>query len=220
MQATPGPPPSDSAPDEHGFSLLKPHEEVASLRRRRERPAEVGRYLLILLGAVCTGTGGALWFSSGVRVLTVDLALLGFGLVLVALGAALHLFLLRDRDRWPESAHAWEEGLEIVLHDQEVKAALWTDPKLALDLFVHRPRNAADDVRLLYWRMDRAVPPCDLSQAGFDRLMRIVATRELRMAEFRSGSKGREARAYEIRAPGHRLELGRMTLPDSSGPAR
>ncbi len=218
MQATPGHAASEPPPDERGLSLLKPAEEVAALRRRRERPAELGRYPLILLGVVCAGAGAAFWLSSRLRLSLVGLALLGFGLILIALGAALHLVLLRDRDRWPERAHAWDEGIELVLHDQEVKGALWTDPKLALDLFVHRPRNANDDVRLLYWKMDPAVPPCDLSQAGFDRLMRIVATRDLQLAEYRSGTKGREARAYEIRAPGRRLELGKMAPP--TGPSR
>jgi hypothetical protein len=213
MQAKPGPPPSERPSDERGFSLLKSTDETAAQRRRRERPAEVGRYPLVLLGAVCAGAGAAVGFTSHARVSAVGLMLLGFGLILVALGAALHLVLLRDRDRWPESAHAWDEGIEIVLHDEEVKAALWTDPKLAIDLFVHRPRNASDDVRLLYWRMDSAVPPCDLSQEGFDRLMRVVASRDLRLAEYRSGGKGQRSRAYEIRAPGRRLELERMSEP-------
>ena len=213
MQAPRKRPPSYLPPDERGFSLLKPPEEVTALRHRGERPAELGRYPLFLLGAVCSAAGAAFWFSSKLRLSMVGLALVGFGLILVALGATLQLVLVRDRDRWPERAHAWEEGIELVLHDQEVKGALWTDPKLALDLFVHRPRGSEDDVRLLYWKMDPGVPPCDLSQAGFDRLMGIVATRDLRLAEYRSGSKGREARAYEIRAAVRRLELGRMNLP-------
>lgn len=218
MQAAPGPPPSDPPPEERDFSLLKPAEEVAAQRRRRERPAEIGRYPLIMLGGVCAAAGAALWLTSRVHLSPVGIMLLAFGLTLIALGSALHLFLLRDRDRWPESAHAWDDGIEIILHDQEVKAALWTDPKLALDLFVHRPRNAPDDARILYWKMDPAVPPCDLSQAGFDHLMRIVATRDLRLSEYRSGPKGKEARAFEIRAPGRRLELGKMTAP--RGPSR
>lgn len=213
MQTSRERPSSDPPPDERGFSLLKPPEEVAALRHRRERPAELGRYPLLLLGSVGAGAGAAFWLSSKLKVSVVGLALVAFGLTLIALGAALHLVLLRDRDRWPERAHAWDEGIELVLHDQEVKGALWTDPKLALDLFVHRSRDSEDEVRLLYWKMDPGVPPCDLSQAGFDRLMRIVASRDLHLSEYRSGPKGREARAYEIRAPGRRLELGKMTLP-------
>ncbi len=213
MQSAPEPPPSQPPDEDHGSSLLKPAEEVAILRRRRERPAELGRYPLMLLGAVGTLAGAALWATSKVRFDAVGLALAASGLIFIALGLTLHLILLRDRDRWPEQAHAWDDGIEIVLHDREVKAALWTDPKFAVDLFVHRPRNASDEVRLLYWKMDPAVPPCDLSKSGFDRLMAIVASRDLRLSEFRSGPKGRESRAYEIRAPMKRLELERLNGP-------
>ncbi len=204
--------------DERGFSLLKPLDEVAVLRRRRERPAELGRYPLILLGVVGTGAGAALWLTTKAGSLPIGLGILVFGLTLIALGVALHLVLRRDQRRWPEQAYAWEEGMELVLHDLQVKAVLWTDPKLALDLFVHRPRGAADEVRLLYWKMDAAVPPCDLSGAGFDRLMKIVAERRLHLAEYRSGPEGREARAYEIRAPHPHLNLGKMLPP--SDPSR
>ncbi len=213
MQSAPEPPPSPPPDEDHGSSLLKPAEEVAALRQRRERPAELGRYPLILLGAVGVLAGLALWVTAKVRFDVVGLALAASGLIFVALGLTLHLILLRDRDRWPEQAHAWDEGIEIVLHDREVKAALWSDPKLALDLFVHRPRKATDDVRLLYWKMDPAVPPCDLSKTGFERLMAVVASHDLRLAEYRSGPKDRESRAYEIRAPLPRLQLEKLNGP-------
>ena len=165
---------------------------------------------MILLGAICVSAGAALWITSKSRLYPPGLMFCAFGLTLVALGAVLHLILLRERDRWPEAAHAWDEGIEIVLHDHEVKAALWEDPKLAIDLFVHRPRNAIDDVRLLYWKMDPAVPACDLSREGFDRLMSIVVAQDLRLIEYRTGPRGRESRAYEIRARRRELNLGKM----------
>lgn len=197
--ATPtGTPSADAPAEEHGVSLLKPPEEAADLRRRRERPAEVGRTLLVTLGAICAGAGGALWVTSHISIVAV--ALLAFGLTLIALGATLHLVLLRDRDRWPEGAHAWDEGIELLLHDGDLKAALWTDPKLALDVFVRPLHRSTSVERLLVWRMDSTVPPCDLSQEGFDRLMEVVVAQDLRLAEFSSGRKGREAKAFEIRA--------------------
>jgi len=215
MPSPPEPPPTGPAPEEHGVSLLRPAAESAELRRRRERPAEAGRYLLITLGAVCSGAASALWVST--RVSLVAVALLGFGLILIALGATLHLVLLRDRARWPEQVHAWDEGIELLLHDGELRAASWTDPKLALDVFVHRRRRAADDDRLLVWRMGSSVPPCDLSRAGFDRLMQVVVTHDLRLSEYRSGRKGREARAYEIRGRADRPPMGmRVASSDAS----
>lgn len=191
------------------MSLIHSPAESAELRRQRERPAEIGRYPLIVLGAVCSASAAALWFSSHTSL--VDVALLAFGLVLMALGGTLHLVLLRDRDRWPEEAHAWEEGIEIVLHDGEVKAAGWTDPKFALDIFVRKRPGREDDERLLHWRMDPAVPPCDLTKEGFDRLMQAVSSHDLKLAEYRAGGKARESRAYEIRARTYRLQLERMT---------
>jgi len=206
-QATPSPVPEE----ERGVSLLHPQEESAALRRKRERPAEIGRIPLLVLGAVCSGSAAALRFED--RVSLVAIALLAFGLLVIALGAILHLVLLRDRDRWPEKAFAWEEGIEILLHDGELKAALWTDPKLALDVFVQQRKGGREDDRFLYWRMDRAVPPCDLTKDGFDRLMQVVTSRDLKLAEFRAGRKGRESRAYEIRARTDKLRLDRMVAP-------
>ena len=188
---------TDIPTEEHGLSLLRPPTETAELRHRRERPAAIGRHLLIGLGVVCAGASSALWITTHVS--PVAVSLLGFGLFLVALGATLHLVLLRDRERWPEEAHAWEEGIELLLHDGELRAAAWTDPKLALDIFVHPRRRSTEVERLLVWRMDAAIPPCDLSERGLGRLMEVVRTHELQLAEYRSGRKDREARAYEIR---------------------
>jgi hypothetical protein len=211
MTSSPEPLPTGGPVEEHGVSLLRPAEEAAGLRRRRERPAEIGRYLLILLGAVCGAAGAALWVTT--PIVLVAGAILGFGLILIALGATLHLVLLRERERWPEETHAWDEGIEILLHDGELRAASWTDPKLALDVFVKQRRHLTDDERLLVWRMGSGIPPCDLSRDGFDRLMQVVVTHDLKLAEFRGGRKGREARAYEIRGRQIRPSVGMPVAP-------
>jgi len=193
------PPPAPDGPsDGHGVPLLAPPTEAEAHRRRRERPAEIGRFLLIGLGAICASAALAFWLTSHAALVAAPL--LAFGLLLVALGLTLHFVLQRDRDRWPEAAHAWEEGIELLLHDGELRAASWSDPKLALDLFVHQRPGPASDERLLVWRMDSAVPPCDLSEGGFNHLLRVVVTHDLRLTEFRRGRGSREARAYEIRA--------------------
>lgn len=209
--SSPEPTPTDAPVEEHGVSLLRPPVEAADLRCRRERPAEVGRYLLIALGVVCAGAGSALWVTT--HVVLVGAALLGFGLVLVALGATLHLVLLRDRDRWPDEAHVWEEGIELLLHDGELRAASWTDPNLALDVFVTPRRRSADPDRLLVWKMDSAIPPGDLSESGLERLMQMVTAHDLRLAEYRSGRLGRESRAYEIRGRVERRPMGMQVAP-------
>ena len=118
----------------------------------------------------------------------------------MALGGTLYLLLVRDRDRWPEQVHAWVDGIELLLHDGELRAASWDDPELALDLYVQPKRGSPEKDRLLVWRMGSSVPPCDLSEAGFSRLMEMVVAHDLRLDEFRKGRQTREARAYLIRA--------------------
>ena len=215
----------NDAPDEHGASLLVPPEVAGARRRGRERPADIGRYLLLGLGGTCTASASALWVTSvhaPLRALAhpdhltalLALAVLAFGLTLLALGGALHFFLLRNRDRWPEQAHAWDEGIEVLLHDGELRGALWSDPKLALDVFVRPLRRAEGDESLLVWRMDSAIPPCDLSEQGLARLLAIVAAHKLRLAEFRRGRRAREPRVYEIRGrPEVRSFDGPMKMP-------
>ena len=168
-------------------------------RRRRERPAEIGRYPLLGSGAVCASAGGALWLTAP-SAHPLGAAFVAFGLVLMALGGSLHLLLVRERDRWPERAYAWDEGIELVLHDGELRATAWDDPKLALDVFVRPRARSSEDERLLVWRMGSGVPACDLTQPGFDRLIEIVNAHGLRLSEYRRGRRAREARAYEIRA--------------------
>jgi len=203
--------PTNPPVEEHGVSLLDSPEQAADQRRRRERPAEVGRTLLITLGTICAGAGAALWITS--RLSIVPAAFLAFGLLLLALGATLHLVLLRDRDRWPEGAHAWDEGIELLLHDGDLRASLWTDPKLALDVFVRPVRRTTGVERLLVWRMGSPVPPCDLSPEGFDRLMQVVVAQDLKLVEYSSGRKGREAKAFEIRARTDRSLAGLRAPP-------
>ncbi len=183
---------------EHGLSLLAPVDEVRAVRRRRERPAEVGRYLLLGLGGLAAGTSAVLsWQLPADRF--VALAILGFGLILVALGATVHLVLLRDRQRQPVEAHAWEEGIELILANGEVHGATWADPKLALDVFVQPARKGRIEERLLVWGMSRSIPPIDLSEAGLSRLLQNVVKHGLSLAEYRRGQRSIEPRAYEIR---------------------
>lgn len=199
------------AAEEHGASLLVATEDGDRLRRRRERPAEVGRYLLLGLGAVCGAAGAALWLTTANARLPGSV-FLGFGLTLMSLGGTLHLVLARDRQRWPEQVHAWDEGIELLLHDGELRAATWDDPRLALDLFVRPRRTSSDEDRLLLWRMGPSVPPCNLSEAGYSRLMEMVVKHELRLTEYRRGRRTREPRAYEIRSRPDRPGLASPTM--------
>lgn len=183
---------------EHGLSLLAPADEVSAVRRRREKPAEIGRYLLLGLGGLAAGTSAVLgWQLPADRFIA--LAVVGFGLILVALGAILHLVLLRDRQRQPVEAHAWEDGIELILANGEVHGATWADPKLSIDVFVRPARRGHAEERLLVWGMGRSIPPIDLSEAGLGQVLEDVVTHGLRLAEYRQGRRTDEPRAYEIR---------------------
>jgi len=200
---------------EAGVVLLRPAEEVDRLRHQRERPAEIGRSLLLFLGAVCAAAGGALWVTHGSVVAE---ALVAFGALLIGLGFVEHVLLQRDRTHWIDQAHLWDDGIELVLHNGEIRAASWTDPGLAFDIFVRPRRNTNDDERLLIWRKDPKVPPCDLSEVGLDKLKGAVMAHELGFTEFRRGRRAREARVYEIRA-GRGPSRTSLSTPESSHPA-
>ncbi len=194
------PDPVEGPTEDSGFPLLRPAEEANALRRRRERPAEIGQTLLVLLGAVCAGASLALWLTHGS---VVALGLLAFGVVLIALGLFQHWLLRRERSHRVDQAHLWESGIELVLHNDEVRAASWTDAALALDVFVRPRRNSEEEDRLLVWRMDPKVPAFDLSKSGLEQLRKTVVEHDLGFTEYRRGRKTRESRAYEIRSSRH-----------------
>ncbi len=196
---------------EHGSSLLCSPGEATLLRQRRERSAVLGSRLLATLGAVSASAATALWITT--RVSYVAVGVLAFGVLLIGLGVLLYRILARDRRRWPEELHAWDEGIELLLHDGELRAAPWTDPRLALDVFVRHPRRSNDAERLLVWRMGTPVPPCDLSREGFDRLMDVVVSRGHELVEYRRGAKGRESRAVEIRGARFPNAVGATVAP-------
>jgi len=190
---------ADSAPVEQGISLLLPPEAASARRRRRDRPVEVGLYVLIGLGAVCAASGTAIVLIAAEPVIA--LTFLGLGAVLIGIGMAVQRLIARDRHQAPEAAHAWEDGIELLLADGEIRAASWADPEFALDVMVRPGRGHKDAERLLLWRMDPMVPPGDLAPEGLDRLLDTTMSRGLRFVESRRGRATRETRLYEIRGP-------------------
>lgn len=189
-----------------GSSLLLPPADRAVARRRRERTAEIGRRALVLLGAVCAGAGAALWATSSASLPA--LGFVAFGGVLVVLGLALYALLRRDRELAPEEAHVWDEGIEILLKNGEIRAASWIDPDLALAILVRFRRRSAEPDRLLCWRMDHRVPPADLSAEGLDRMLQAAASHDVVLSQERQGRSARAPRFYAIEgrrpAPGAR----------------
>jgi hypothetical protein len=190
-------PTHDPTVEATGILLSRSDADTDYLRRQMELPGQVGRYILVMLGSVILAASAGLWFThpSGLA----D-ALLVFGLVLVVLGIVQHQLLIRGRAHWPDQALLWPDGLELVLHNGEIRAAPWNDPKFVLDLYCRPVPGVANDEIMLVWKMDSKVPPCQLSVDGFDRLRGAAITHGLEVAEFR-GDRKRDMRAYEIRPP-------------------
>ncbi|HYA58339.1 MAG TPA: hypothetical protein VEH57_07795 [Thermoplasmata archaeon] len=178
-----------------GFPVLRSGEEVDRLRRSVERPPAVGRYVLAGLGAVTLGSGAGLVLA---HYSSLAFAILAFGLLLMVLGAVEHLLYLRGRAHWPEQMLLFEDGLELVLHNSEVRAAEWSDPHLDLEVHARALKSGDGAEYLLLWRMDRKVPPCSLTPEGFERLRAEAVRRDLHLQQYIRGSGRRELRVYTI----------------------
>jgi hypothetical protein len=200
---------------EQGVALLRTGEGSELLRRRIERSASLGRYVLVLLGVVAAAAGFALWVSTRA---SFGLAMGTFGGVLIFLGIVQHLLYRRDLAHWPDQAHLWTDGLELVLHNGEVRGASWADPDFSLHLVARRAPPPAEREYLLMWLMDSKVPPIELSATGFDQLQRMAADRGLQVSQTRRGSRANATQLIEIRQSTARTAAALASVTEVSGP--
>jgi hypothetical protein len=182
---------------EAGLSILRVDEEAERTRRSGERTAVLGRYLLLGLGAIALGCGAALVL---VHYKLAAFVLLAFGLFLMVLGAVQYLLYMRSRAHWPKEMLLFDDGLELVLYNGEIRAVAWTDPKLEFELHQRPGRAGKGDEALLVWGSDSRVPPCSLTSDGFERLRAEAIRRQLDFHETRRGHGAREVRVYAIKA--------------------
>jgi hypothetical protein len=171
---------STAPPSEEGVPLVRTDAGAELLRRRIERPALLGQYLLATLGAVTAAAGVALWITNRS---SLGLALGAFGAVLIVLGALQYMILRRDRAHWPDQAMLWEGGVELVLHNGEVRGVSWSDPDLALNLISRRAPPPADREYLLIWMSEGKIPSAELSAEGFARLRKAAEAAQLLVTE-------------------------------------
>ncbi len=164
------------APEPGSTSLLRDGAAAVALRRRVERPALVGQYVLGTLGAVTAAAGVALYLTDGSPL---GFAFGAFGAVLAALGVVQHLLIRRDRVHWPDQVLLWNGGVELVLHNGEVRGLSWDDPDLALDLVAQRAPPPAGREYLLVWMAEGRIPSAELSSEGYDRLRRAAEGQHL-----------------------------------------
>lgn len=189
--------PPDPSVESTGLSIARHDERGARLRTHSERLARFSRYALAMCGAITAAAAGTdliLHPSSLAIVLVI------FGLVLIVLALVQHLLLLLERRRWPDSAFLWADGIELVLHNGEVRAVEWTDSQLAFDLFRRPIRGDPEGEILLEWKMGGYVPPCPITEDGFQQIQATAVDHGLGMAEFRHGSRKAEVRIFEVRA--------------------
>lgn len=189
----------DAHAPEAGTSLIRTGTEADELQRRLERPARMGRYLLLLLGAIVLGAGLAVFLTNG-SLLGIAFAL--FGAVLLVLGVVQHLLLRRELAHWPKEALLHEDGIELVLRNGEVRVLGWSDPEFAMALVARRAKPPVNREWLLLWIADTKVPSVELSEEGFDAVMREAEAHRLVVNERRRGKGDAESRWIEVRAYG------------------
>jgi len=191
-------PASSSKPDpeEGGISIAREGAGAEFLRRRIERPPRIGLYVLLGLGAMTLGTGAIAWLLAPT---SLAIGLGALGTVLMTLGYVQHRLYRRDLAHWPDRAVLWDGGIELVLHNGEVRGVSWTDPDLAIDL-VARPAPApAGREFLLVWMTEGKIPSVEITEDAFDRLRGVAVRHELAVTSRRHGRTGTERETVEIR---------------------
>jgi len=185
---------------ETGLSILRVDAEAERTRLGGERTAVLGRYLLIGLGTVALGSGVGLVLAryNAPHYRFASFVLLAFGLFLMVLGAVQYLIYTRSRAHWPKEVLVFDNGLELVLHNGEIRAVEWNDPALRFELHERPGRAGHGDHALLVWQMDSKVPPCSLTPEGLDRLRHEAIARGLGFLETRRGHRKSEVRVYSI----------------------
>jgi len=189
-----------------GFSLLRDDASSTALRHRLERPTRLGMVFFSLLGAVVTSAGLLLFLTN--RDL-VNIPILLFGVLLLVLGVVQFLLLRRDREHWPDRGFLWDGGIELMLHNGDVRGISWTDPDLAVGLVARPARAPIHREYLLIWLGDKNVPTIEISPEGFARVRQVAEDRRLNVTEHRKGREPKTTQWIEIRP----YQLGQASRP-------
>ena len=185
-----------STPPEGGVSLVRTGSEGEMLQNRLERPAKVGRMVMAMLGIITAGAGVADWITTGSAV---GIAIAAFGGVLLALGVIQHILYKRDLQHWPKDVVLWDEGIELMLSNGEVRGMMWSDPDVALQLVARKAPAPAEREYLLLWLPDSKIPAVELSAEGYDRIAKIAAESHLQISMTRRGPRVGGTQMIQIR---------------------
>ncbi len=183
-------------PPEGGVSLARTGDDATMLRRRLERPARLGRTILVIIGGITASAGIADLITTRS---TVGIAIAVFGFALLALGVVQHLLYQRDLKHWPTDVLMWDEGVELVLANGEVRGVMWSDADIALQLVSRKAPKPAEREYLLLWLQDSKIPAVELSAEGYDRLTKTAADAGLQFAIVRRGHRTKGTQLIQIR---------------------
>jgi hypothetical protein len=93
----------------------------------------------------------------------------------------------------------WEGGIELVLHNGEVRGISWDDPDLAIDLVSRRAPSPADREYLLVWMAEGKIPSAELSAEGYERLRRAAEGQHLLVTQPKISRRSDGLQLIEIR---------------------
>jgi len=196
-------------------SILRGEPEATVLRGRMERVARAGRLTLTMLGGVSGAAGFALWITAGT---ILGVAIATFGGILLVLGVVQHLIYRRDQAHWPEQAYLWSDGLELVLHNGEVRGASWSDPDFGLQLVARRAAPPIQREYVLIWLMDPKVPPVELSAEGFERVRQRAADSGLDLNQRQRGARADSTQVIHVRPSAATAAAARAKSREASRP--
>ncbi len=187
------------------------------LRHRLERPARLGRTILAVIGVVTASAGIADLITTRSPV---GIAIAVFGFALLALGVAQHLLYQRDLKHWPTDVLMWDEGIELVLANGEVRGVMWSDSDIALQLVSRKAPKPAEREFLLLWLQDSKIPAVELSPEGYDRLTKTAADAGLQFTIVRRGHRTKGTQLIQIRPalPPPIDTTAKLTQADGQGP--
>jgi len=148
------------------------------------------------LGAVTAAAGIAAWITNAQ---VIGLALGIFGAVLIALALVQRVLLRRDAQNAADQVVLREDGVELFLHNGEVRGLSWTDADLALNLISRKTPPPASREYLLVWMLDSKIPSIELSADGFERLKSAAEAHHLLVSITRRGRGDAPTQWVEIR---------------------
>ena len=198
---------------EDGISIARTGEAASLLRRRLERPAQIGRTLLIFVGAITAAAGIADWVTTRSNFGIVNGV---FGVILLAFGVMQHWLHKRDLAHWPTDVLLWQDGVELVLSNGEVRGLMWSDPDLALQLIARRAPAPANREFILLWLTDSKVPVVEISEEGFDLLSKTAYGKGLQIAMTRRGPRVNGTQMIHIRQRPADVSRPGSTSPESN----